>query len=173
MHRIDTSTAQVDKFGLGKNGFTSGNPQTGEQATALNSDFFDSIQEELAGVVEAAGLTLNSSNNAQLLAAINLIATGQFTAQKSSAGYVKLPNGIVFQWGGASTNSSGNVAVVFPIAFPTACSRVLATNGAGSTPAGFPGVGGLTTTGFNLYSAASSGSASGAGVAYNYFAVGY
>ncbi|HHH0832373.1 TPA: hypothetical protein ACPY5W_004314, partial [Yersinia enterocolitica] len=26
MHRIDTPTAQVDKFGAGKNGFTRGNP---------------------------------------------------------------------------------------------------------------------------------------------------
>ncbi|EOK6286159.1 hypothetical protein M8806_22220, partial [Escherichia coli] len=28
MHRIDTKTAQKDKFGAGKNGFTRGNPQT-------------------------------------------------------------------------------------------------------------------------------------------------
>lgn len=27
MHRIDTKTAQKDKFGAGKNGFTRGNPQ--------------------------------------------------------------------------------------------------------------------------------------------------
>lgn len=27
MHRIDTPTAQKDKFGAGKNGFTRGNPQ--------------------------------------------------------------------------------------------------------------------------------------------------
>lgn len=45
MHRIDTPTAQVDKFGAGKNGFTAGNPQTGELPTALDQDFFDSVQE--------------------------------------------------------------------------------------------------------------------------------
>ena len=33
MHRIDTKTAQKDKFGAGKNGFTRGNPQTGTPAT--------------------------------------------------------------------------------------------------------------------------------------------
>lgn len=27
MHRIDTKTAQKDKFGAGKNGFTRGNPR--------------------------------------------------------------------------------------------------------------------------------------------------
>lgn len=35
MHRIDTKTAQKDKFGAGKNGFTRGNPQTGTPATDL------------------------------------------------------------------------------------------------------------------------------------------
>lgn len=70
MHRIDTSTAQVDKFGAGKNGFTGGNPQTGELPTALNADFFDSIQEEIAAVIEAAGLALSKSSNSQLLSAM-------------------------------------------------------------------------------------------------------
>jgi len=54
MHRIDTSTAQKDKFGAGKNGFTGGNPQTGELPTALDQDFFDSIQEEISAPIEAA-----------------------------------------------------------------------------------------------------------------------
>jgi len=70
MHRIDTSTAQLDKFGAGKNGFTSGNPQTGEQATELNGDFFDAIQEELCAVVEGAGLVPVKGTRNQLYSAI-------------------------------------------------------------------------------------------------------
>ena len=70
MHRIDTPTAQTDKFGAGKNGFTRGNPQTGVPATALDDDYFDTIQEELAGIVEAAGINLNKTNRAQVLAAL-------------------------------------------------------------------------------------------------------
>ncbi|EOU3147233.1 hypothetical protein AB8884_10515 [Yersinia enterocolitica] len=73
MHRIDTPTAQVDKFGAGKNGFTRGNPQTGVPATALDDDYFDAVQEELAGVVEAAGMTLKKTDRAQVLAAIKLL----------------------------------------------------------------------------------------------------
>jgi hypothetical protein len=73
MHRIDTSTAQVDKFGSGKNGFTGGNPQTGVLPTALDADYFDTLQEELAGVIEAAGITLNKSSNSQLTAAIKAL----------------------------------------------------------------------------------------------------
>ncbi|MGM8005481.1 gp53-like domain-containing protein [Yersinia enterocolitica] len=73
MHRIDTPTAQVDKFGSGKNGFTRGNPQTGVPATALDDDYFDAVQEELARVVEAAGLTLKKTDRAQVLASIKLL----------------------------------------------------------------------------------------------------
>ena len=61
MHRIDTKTAQKDKFGAGKNGFTRGNPQTGTPATDLDDDYFDMLQEELCSVVEASGASLELS----------------------------------------------------------------------------------------------------------------
>ncbi|OSN04208.1 hypothetical protein AU510_12355 [Lonsdalea britannica] len=70
MHRIDTGTAQVDKFGEGKNGFTRGNPQTGTLATELDDDYFDALQEEICGPIEAAGLSLEKGNRGQLLAAL-------------------------------------------------------------------------------------------------------
>jgi|GEM_PF-2472460 len=70
MHRIDTSTAQKDKFGPGKNGFTDGNPQTGTPATDLNASLFDTLQEEICTVIESAGITLDPSKNDQLKTAI-------------------------------------------------------------------------------------------------------
>ena len=73
MHRIDTPTAQKDKFGAGKNGFTRGNPQTGVPATDLDDDYFDSIQEEIAGLVEAGGLTLDKADRGQVLKALKLL----------------------------------------------------------------------------------------------------
>lgn len=73
MHRIDTPTAQVDKFGLGKNGFTRGNPQTGTPATELDDDYFDMIQEELAKVVEATGVELDKEKHDQLLTALKYL----------------------------------------------------------------------------------------------------
>ncbi|KTS70591.1 hypothetical protein [Pantoea stewartii] len=73
MHRIDTPTAQVDKFGAGKNGFTIGNPQTGELPTALDADFFDAVQEELCAPIEAAGLAVDKSKRNQLLSALKLL----------------------------------------------------------------------------------------------------
>ena len=59
MHRIDTPTAQKDKFGQGKNGFTRGNPQTGTPATQIDYSYCDAIQEEIANVIESAGIKLD------------------------------------------------------------------------------------------------------------------
>lgn len=73
MHRIDTPTAQKDKFGAGKNGFTRGNPQTGTPATDLDDDYFDMLQEELARVVEASGVNLEKSKHNQLLTALKAL----------------------------------------------------------------------------------------------------
>lgn len=73
MHRIDTPTAQKDKFGAGKNGFTRGNPQTGTPATDLDDDYFDMLQEELAGIVEATGIALAKSNRTQILTALKAL----------------------------------------------------------------------------------------------------
>ncbi|NCB60955.1 MAG: phage tail protein [Gammaproteobacteria bacterium] len=73
MHRIDTPTAQKDKFGAGKNGFNRGNPQTGTPATDLDDDYFDMLQEELAGVVEATGVNLEKSKHNQLLTALKAL----------------------------------------------------------------------------------------------------
>ena len=70
MHRIDTPTAQRDKFGEGKNGFTRGNPQTGTPATQLDYLYCDAIQEEIANAIELAGIKLDKSKHDQLATAI-------------------------------------------------------------------------------------------------------
>lgn len=75
MHRIDTSTAQKDKFGAGKNGFTSGNPQTGVPATEVPDYILDAFQEEICAVIEDpdSGMSLDKQNNHQLASAIKAI----------------------------------------------------------------------------------------------------
>ncbi|OSK29560.1 gp53-like domain-containing protein, partial [Escherichia coli] len=73
MHRIDTKTAEKDKFGAGKNGFTRGNPQTGTPATDLDDDYFDMLQEELCSVVEASGASLEKGRHDQLLTALRAL----------------------------------------------------------------------------------------------------
>lgn len=53
MKRIDTFGATFD------NKFTSGDPIGGVPATRVSADFMNVIQEEIAGVVESAGITLD------------------------------------------------------------------------------------------------------------------
>lgn len=77
MHRIDTSTAQIDKFGAGKNGFTNGDPTTGRRSTDLNSDMWDAVQEEICTVIEESGLALNKEQHDQLYRAIVKLIAGQ------------------------------------------------------------------------------------------------
>ncbi|MFH0474214.1 hypothetical protein ACGCE5_09495 [Kluyvera ascorbata] len=92
MHRIDTPTAQKDKFGAGKNGFTRGNPQTGTPATDLDDDYCDSIQEELAGLVEGGGLTLDKADRGQVLKALKLLFAGNTDAMGALAALVGAAN---------------------------------------------------------------------------------
>ncbi|MFM0328164.1 phage tail protein [Paraburkholderia strydomiana] len=70
MRRISTATRVVDKFGTGKDGFTNGDAVAGLPSTDLEDVWFDHVQEEIANVVEGAGLTLDPANRSQLLAAI-------------------------------------------------------------------------------------------------------
>ncbi|HBM2810290.1 TPA: hypothetical protein LU101_003549 [Enterobacter hormaechei subsp. xiangfangensis] len=75
MHRIDTPTAQADKFGQGKNGFTNGDPATGRRATDLNSDMWDAVQEEICNAIEKSGAVLNKGQHDQLYQAIVKLIT--------------------------------------------------------------------------------------------------
>lgn len=131
MHRIDTKTAQKDKFGAGKNGFTRGNPQTGTPATDLDDDYFDMLQEELCSVVEASGASLEKGRHDQLLTALRALLLSRknpFGDIKSDGtvktalenlgfgerlleadGYFELPGGLLLQWGHGSVHASSAI----------------------------------------------------------------
>ncbi|MGL5800962.1 MAG: hypothetical protein ACRCYN_13060, partial [Plesiomonas sp.] len=85
MHRIDTATAQIDKFGSGKNGFTAGNPQTGTPATEIDAAILDSIQEEICGVIEGAKIALAKNDRGQLLKALNFFLDKKLSKDQSGA----------------------------------------------------------------------------------------
>lgn len=111
MHRIDTVTAQKDKFGAGKNGFTRGNPQTGTPATDLDDDYFDMLQEELCAVVEESGEELDKEKHNQLLTALRALLLSR-------------------------SNPFGDIASDGPAAIATALSNL--GLGAGSPAVGIP-----------------------------------
>lgn len=70
MRRIDTPTAAQDLFGPGKHGFRDGDPLIAVLATRLNAAFFNSVQEELAKLVEGSGVVLDPNDNGQLIRAL-------------------------------------------------------------------------------------------------------
>lgn len=62
MRRISTATAEADKHGTGKPGFTDEDPPT--PATQLNAEAFDNYQEEICRAIEANGVTVETTATA-------------------------------------------------------------------------------------------------------------
>lgn len=69
-----------------------------------------------------------------------------FFAALGAIGYQKLPSGLIIQWGGNIFTSAG-AAVTFPIAFPSLCIGVFATDNDNANVAAFA-AGNLSKTGF-------------------------
>lgn len=69
MRKISALTDTADSAGE----FTDGSVASGLSPTILPADWFNVIQRELVAVVEGGGLTLDSSNDAQLLAALQAL----------------------------------------------------------------------------------------------------
>lgn len=108
MHRIDGPGATAN------NRFTAGNPATGVPATQVTPDWANAIQEEIAFVVEQAGISLNKVANTQLRSAINSMVLGS----QSVARYFQQYNGT-----GAAT------AFTLPVAPPSALACTVWVNG--------------------------------------------
>lgn len=147
MHRIDTKTAQKDKFGAGKNGFTRGNPKTGTPATDLDDDYFDMLQEELCSVVEASGASLEKGRHDQLLTALRALllsrknpfgdiksdgtvktalenlglGEARYVIQRganANGAWIRWSDGAIEVFGTGGSNDNGLAKVVYPIALP-------------------------------------------------------
>ncbi len=86
MHRIDGPGATQD------NRFTDGDPTAGIPPTIVTDDWANAVQEELSGVVEGAGLTLDKAKHDQLKAAITKMITDRAAplATTEQAGLVEL-----------------------------------------------------------------------------------
>ncbi|HAL1930042.1 TPA: tail fiber protein [Escherichia coli] len=116
MHRIDTKTAQKDKFGAGKNGFTRGNPQTGTPATDLDDDYFDMLQEELCSVVEASGASLEKGRHDQLLTALRAL----LLSRKNPFGDIKSDGTVQTALENLGLGEGSALPVGVPIPWPSA-----------------------------------------------------
>ncbi len=116
MHRIDTKTAQKDKFGAGKNGFTRGNPQTGTPATVLDDDYFDMLQEELCSVVEASGASLEKAQHDQLLTALRAL----LLSRKNPFGDIKSDGTVKTALENLGLGEGSALPVGVPVPWPSA-----------------------------------------------------
>ena len=141
MHRTESTGATAT------NQFTNGNPATGVPPTQLDDDWLNAVQEELSGVILAAGLALETKatdTHDQLLAALRNKTTGinagkvndlpaNFTSALAAAGHQALPSGLILQWGTVVVNNVANANVawtfVLPIAFPAAVLQAWACPG--------------------------------------------
>lgn len=70
MERISTATKVADLFGAGKHGWRDGDIPGGIVPTYANAAWFNTVQEELANVVELGGTVLTPGNRTQLAQAI-------------------------------------------------------------------------------------------------------
>lgn len=131
MHRIDTPTAQKDKFGAGKNGFTRGNPQTGTPATDLDDDYCDSIQEELAGIVEASGATLDKADRGQVLKALKVLFSTSSDSLGALAALVGAANKLPYSTGPKAAALADLTAFAREILAQTDAAGVLSKLGLG------------------------------------------
>ncbi|MBL7337808.1 phage tail protein [Escherichia coli] len=136
MHRIDTKTAQKDKFGAGKNGFTRGNPQTGTPATDLDDDYFDMLQEELCSVVEASGASLEKGRHDQLLTALRAL----LLSRKNPFGDIKSDGTVKTALENLGLGEGSALPVGVPVPWPLAVPPAgwLKCNGAAFTASQYP-----------------------------------
>ena len=100
--------------------FHDGDPFNGVQGTVVTAAFLNSVQEEIAAVIESAGITLDAAQSNQLLAAIRATTTSVnrsvttvtttggtviLTAAQAKAGFIVV-NGVL----------TSNVSIIFPAA---------------------------------------------------------
>jgi hypothetical protein len=125
MYRIDNSSAITTlptpaAVGPNPNGFfTNGNPAVPQQATVVDQDWLNAVQEELCGAVTGLGGTLSKTNHNQL-------ATLLLSA------FVKLSHNSIF---GTVLNSGGpNISAT--VSFTPAFNGILVMNGAAAQNGG-------------------------------------
>jgi hypothetical protein len=137
MHIIDTAGAVDGRF-------VEGNPQNGRQATRVGAKFMNTIMDEIATVVAAAGIVLDDDDNTQLFGSITALIGGaladgggavtldQFTMHDGgTSGWRREPDGWTTQWkrGNDETGTEAAVYIEFPIPFPIKCFDVQVTTG--------------------------------------------
>lgn len=77
MRRINTTNKAADLFGAGKHGWKNGVPGTADRPTEGQAEWFNSVQEEIAGAIEGAGVVLDPDQRNQLASVLAGMRTFQ------------------------------------------------------------------------------------------------
>ncbi|MBX6386334.1 MAG: hypothetical protein IRZ07_25735 [Microbispora sp.] len=114
MHRIDSSGAvavlpAAAAVGSTVGYWSNGNPVSGQPATQLDQDWFNSVQEELVGIVLDAGLTPDKTNRAQVMQALRRLYAGNVKLVSASTVLTADDAGLV-----RVDASAGNVVLTLP-----------------------------------------------------------
>lgn len=129
MHRIDGATAAPTLPApggvVGTPGyFSDGDPLTLKLPTTVTAAWANSLQEEVAHVIEASGAALNKASNTQLLSALQTLFSGSNTGNLSGKGHFDLPflgGALRINWGkkdiAASTADTDTVDAPFSFLF--------------------------------------------------------
>lgn len=123
MHRIDVPSATVDYQ------FTEGSPSGGVSATSVSAEWLNDLQENIAKVVEGAGLPLTKGRANDLLDSIGALTLSFMGVGGSTLNdFFTFPfrdkttgvkRNLIVQIGSAQ-NSVLSLAYTLPIAFPNA-----------------------------------------------------
>lgn len=73
MRRINTLNKDADAFGPGKHGWKNGVPGTVNRPTEGQAEWFNALQEEVAAVVEGAGMPLDPDDSGQMNKALRQV----------------------------------------------------------------------------------------------------
>jgi len=138
--------------------FAHGNLLGGVPYTTLDPDWCNAVQEEILAPIEAAGLTPDKANHAQLLAALSIL----FVANGAGGVHIgtdqvslPLPGGFIVkagQYSGALVEQS--LTIPFDTAFPTKCWAALpiaVNSSAGATRDVWAQLVSSATTGFTAF----------------------
>lgn len=116
--------------------FTNGSVATGVSPTILDAGWFNTIQRELIAVVEGGGLTLDPTDDTQLLAAVKAL----LAAQKGG----RILNIQMFKASGTYTKTTGTNAAIVCVQgagaaglYAVACAANYMTGGAGGGSGGY------------------------------------
>jgi|GEM_PF-6408871 len=103
---------KTDASGHDNNEYTEGNPALNIPATVVGSEEMNNIQNEIVAVVEAAGITLDGSDQDQMLQAINIgISEGGLGATTLNVSQSLLDNQAATTINGLEFSAASELAV--------------------------------------------------------------